>query len=228
MRAPRITDLPRGAIESLLLLASQADKLDAIVQAICKSDPTVSLAALARTVAHLNNLSSRVTLAVLEALDNLLRLIVDTGLGVTQVLELLSSAIGDASDASTLDLWEKSRPAIERAINQLGQGSSLTISSKAASLVLDEQNELLDARILTDVRPVFGQNSSLNAVHGVVVQHLMLDFVASGGPKQTLSIALGTKDIEKLLAACQRAQEKLVAASQLWSATGLPAPLTRE
>ena len=84
---------------------------------------------------------------------------------------------------------------------------TLGISAKSMALLLDQEHALYSARILTDVRHVFGEDPSKVPTAAVVFHELNLVYREYSGMKD-LYVALDCADIKRLMKVFQRALDK--------------------
>ncbi|MEE9339775.1 MAG: hypothetical protein V3U87_17020 [Methylococcaceae bacterium] len=85
--------------------------------------------------------------------------------------------------------------------------SSISTVSKATGVLFDCENILRNARILTDIRPIFGYGEDDSILASVIVQTLKLEFVKDDEEKEFF-INLDEQDIDNLIGILQRAKRK--------------------
>lgn len=78
---------------------------------------------------------------------------------------------------------------------------------RATILAREAQNTFLDARIITDVRPIFDSDQVSKPAGAVVIHTLALDYWADSSSKE-LHVLLDSADIDKLKTALDRAGQK--------------------
>lgn len=83
----------------------------------------------------------------------------------------------------------------------------IDLSAKAMSVQLEQQRSLTSARILTDIRPIFGSDASKPLAGTVLVHNLKIEYVESGEEKEFF-VALDKRDIQLLIDVLTRAQQK--------------------
>lgn len=83
----------------------------------------------------------------------------------------------------------------------------LSMISKARGLHVDHENTFCSARILTDLRAVFDVDVKQEPV-GFVMAHILKLGYHHAGKHTTIHIGMDKVDVDKLIAALQRAQEK--------------------
>lgn len=81
--------------------------------------------------------------------------------------------------------------------------------AKAKDLQIDEERTFCDARIITDIRPVFGDMIGSLPNASIIVHTLKIGFHESGVPShREIFIALDSNDIADLKKVLERAEEK--------------------
>ena len=105
-----------------------------------------------------------------------------------------------------LSQWDSSRPALERLLNV----PSITATAKALDLSYDFARLCMATRILTDIRPVFGEeNGKKTEIIGTTItQTLRIEYNSPVGNEQTISFAMDLDDIKQLMASCEEAIHK--------------------
>jgi hypothetical protein len=124
-------------------------------------------------------------------------------------------AIGNAFSSEGLKeedslLWHECRPILEKLVSL----PAVVLTTKARDLAEDFERALTNARILTDIRPVY--NDSDDVVGAEVIQTLRIAYDSRGDSNtDTISFALDLQDIKKLHNACARAITKAESAAKL-------------
>ena len=117
------------------------------------------------------------------------------------VMELLAAArplqTGESQSSETL----------QQALKDLLSVRPLSMISKARGIHTDHENTFCTVRILTDLRAVFDVDVKQEPV-GFVMAHILKLGYHHAGKHTSLHIAMDKADIDKLIAALQRAQEK--------------------
>ncbi len=84
---------------------------------------------------------------------------------------------------------------------------SIRLISKATSVVFDCDNILKHARVLTDIRPIFGYDDTDSILGSVIVQTLKLEYVKDDEEKE-FYVSLDNQDVDNLITMLQRAKHK--------------------
>jgi hypothetical protein len=131
----------------------------------------------------------------------------ETGLSKEQfVKEVLAHA--RKLDDPKLDLRETEWDSLAACLVQaLGLHKTLGLSAKAIHLLGDNEHSFHRARIVTDIRPVFGEDAAQGPSAAVIVQLLNLTYFAEDG-SHSITIALDEQDLDNLGRALERAQNK--------------------
>lgn len=113
--------------------------------------------------------------------------------------------------ASSPDLGvpEDEQGQLSARIKELAGCRSIRLREKIATLGMEHQRVFTDARILTDVRPVFGDEVEPGEMEGVLVSHtLKLEYIDEEKNICTFHIVLDNRDIGTIETCITRAKEK--------------------
>lgn len=122
----------------------------------------------------------------------------------------LADAISQAIPREGLEGYETPPSGTECTKNRLGKllgVEPLGIAIKSQELSVDHERRFCSARILTDIRPVFGASPSERPVHAIVTHMLKIDY-HEGDALKEIFVALGKEDIEDLRRTLDRAEMK--------------------
>ena len=111
------------------------------------------------------------------------------------------------SEFDELNIQGDNRERFKQHLIQLLSVDSFYIASKAHGLLFEFERNLLDSRILTDIRPIFGDQSDVALDAAVVVHTLRLGYY-EGDQTKEFYVTLDVKDIQELIDALKRAQSK--------------------
>jgi hypothetical protein len=131
----------------------------------------------------------------------------------------LTQAI-EESNANELKIADEFRGSIGNRLNALLGREALTIASKANSIMYEYGNVYYRARILTDIRPIFGD--SPDSIEAAVVIHNLRIHYHEGDVHKDFFVALDTQDIQKLIDVLQRAKTKAESLKTLLAKTNIP------
>jgi hypothetical protein len=114
--------------------------------------------------------------------------------------QVIQAAIGS-------DIRIESRNAFKDRLVKFFELDTLLVSAKALGILQSNENLFCSARILTDVRPVFGSDPNISPTAAVMVHMLDLGYHKNGELKH-LYIAMDSLDIDILREALDRAESK--------------------
>ncbi len=201
--------------KDLAHLAKHADKLPQIARVVAESHPGAESppgTELANTVGTGVGLSSDDARHILFTIWNLYHL--QKGMHfsaaklIDEVTESLDSRAPDAWKAQHLIAWRKAREEVVSLLETMTDENPLVISGKAAALGQAHQNLLVEARVITDVRPVFSAAGD-RVVESLIIHSLLLDYF-DGADTRRIELALDASDLAHLRQTCDRAVGKAV------------------
>jgi hypothetical protein len=103
----------------------------------------------------------------------------------------------------------------------LGFDGSLGVTSKALDVMREHQHTFCNARIISDVRPIFA-NTTKKASAAVIVHNLQIGYHEPGSKAhKEFYVALDTQDIQKLKEVIARAEEKTEALQAIVNAASV-------
>lgn len=214
-----ILRLSRTARDDLAHLAKQRGNLGAVADATSKLEPGIRLSDAARTVGKAAGIPPQDAARIFWTIQNLqrlkMRLRQDTGELLRTMTATFESEAPEAWKEENLEGWRKALSAIAEFLDTVQHDHPLAIARKAEQLGTEHQNLFMDARILTDLRPVFSAAGDI--IHeSLVIQTLLIDYHDGAEPRR-VALALDARDIAQLRRLCERAEAK---ASTLKAAVG--------
>jgi uncharacterized protein with PIN domain len=162
-----------------------------------------------------------------EELEQLLEALLSISLlraSQDQSAEAVSKSIGDAIEAKRggdLRFGPKDRLVFETQLRSLLEVPLLALQAKANDLATEHERILHEARILTDVRPVFGDDAERGPT-GLIISHMLKLSYIAGGELQDLFIAADEDSLGKLKEAIERAQLKQTSLTSVLEALDIP------
>lgn len=102
---------------------------------------------------------------------------------------------------------------------------TLQIAFKASHLANEHDRVFSLAKVVTDIRPVFGSEVG-NPVGAVIMHTLNIDYF-SNGTHEEFRVALGAEDLNVLRGVIERAEQKAKALHNMLKGTALPVYETR-
>jgi hypothetical protein len=153
---------------------------------------------------------------IVEALLSLIALVDED-----EIAEDLSRDIAHSED---VNLPEDDRDEFASHVHGLLGLESLTLAARAFDIVSEHERGFHDARILTDIRPVFGRVASEGPHAAVIVASasLKIDFHATTGAIESYFFALDPSDLVRLRVVVDRALDKTKTLRALISRLDLP------
>lgn len=156
---------------------------------------------------------------LIETLASLYRLRVRA----TVKVETLAVDVAEAVSKNT-DLKAPSDLLKNRLVRLLSIGSLNLVDAKAKELQLEAEHMFCDARIITDLRPVFGSNVQDSPEAMIIVNTLKLGYHDSGEQQHAeIYFALDSDDISKMIDVLKRAQDKAKTLKQKLDSVGIRA-----
>jgi hypothetical protein len=137
-------------------------------------------------------------------------------LSVKQFVERIVDGISPSADLNDTQLQTLRRRAAE-----ILSIRSLDLVARAHNVLLEHSQTFSTARIVSDLRPVFGDQISDDPA-GVVIVHMLNVSYRSAGRRETFVVALDEKDIDDLIGVLQRAKDKSATLKRIIGTTGVP------
>jgi len=122
--------------------------------------------------------------------------------------EVADQVVQAAIDADLPVESEKARATFKNRLIKFFELNTLLVSAKALGILQANENLFCTARILTDIRPVFGSNPTVPPSAAVMVHMLDLAYHKKTGEVQHVFVAMDSLDIETLREALDRADMK--------------------
>jgi hypothetical protein len=152
------------------------------------------------------------------------------GTELVRALSLVAGQEGEAdpksvakrlSDSKRLKLSKNRRPSFARNIARLLASPVVQYYGKADDVITDHARIFSTAKVLTDIRPVFGDDLSEPPPAAVIVDMLRIDHFDRKEGKGSYYVALDHADLLKLRNVIDRALEKTKTVQQLLNTTGM-------
>lgn len=129
-----------------------------------------------------------------------------------------ASAVAESA-ASRSEQLRNVRSVIQQRLTRLLNVQNLLAASHARNVLFEQERIFTEARILTDVRPVFSKETDLE---GAVVVHSLRVEYRENRQAKTIFFALDNRDLASLLEVVKRAQEKDAKLKALIRSTKIP------
>ena len=117
-------------------------------------------------------------------------------------------------------LTEDGLEKLQLRLGKLLKINTLHIVAKANDVLLEHAQTFAKARIVSDIRPVFGE-SVKEKPPAAVIMHLLNITFYNGGKRKELSVALDVKDIGDVIGILERAQSKAEQLRSIISSSGM-------
>lgn len=126
----------------------------------------------------------------------------------------------DETGNDELKLSDESREQFKSRLISLLSGPYLDIATKAVSLLYDHQRAFQTARIITDIRSIFGSDVEDEPRAAILIHMLKIDYIEDRQRKE-LFVALDDTDIPLLIDALERAKKKAESLKRVLSSTNV-------
>lgn len=159
--------------------------------------------------------------AILRQMMSLYALRRQSELGPAEVIEGLQYGITHAPEerrwsAEQIGAWERVIPQLEELLSL----DTVWLVAKAWDLTYEYANLFHNARIITDIRPLFTQDAS--EVKASVVSFILRLYYDSRDANHSLTIAMDEADVTSIKEQCERALRKAEIARERMALAGIP------
>lgn len=124
-------------------------------------------------------------------------------------------------DTSGPKLSESQRIETRNRLSKILSVRSLSIGAKAQRLLFEHEKNLTGARIVTDLRPVFGDKVADGPAALIIIHELKLSYL-EGSEIKDVFFAMDTKDLQVLMDVLERAKQKNETLKSLVTSANLP------
>ncbi len=214
----RIPEEYRDGLAKLLELPDESFR--ELLVAIQEERPTLHYADFSARVARkISGIKPNEVQDVIETLVSLYGVRTRWGLEIPELAQIVTQA--------TEWDWEsefsgEERDSFEGRLVLLLGIDSLDATSKALDVLLEHEHTLHDVRIMTDVRPVFGQNADEPPIGTMVVHMLKISYHDESEEVKEFYVALDAGDTRALSAELERADQKAESLKRMLGPTGVP------
>jgi hypothetical protein len=165
---------------------------------------------------HVKDIPSQDLERVIQSVVSFYRLQFRPGLTIPKLASDLAKAAKEDIDG----LETTNEAELEARLNKLLALSTFNIRAiKARELQHQSERILSDARVITDIRPVFGNN--FEDIPTMIIVNTLKITAHEGGEHKELYFALDAADIASLIKTLERAQDKTRSLKALLDAKGL-------
>ncbi len=209
--------IPPRYLRGLTALVSIGDQTAEALQAALEEVPEVL--STDRLAEHIRDavptLPDDESLETLEALLSLMTLLPEDGEGVANLAR-------DVADSPDLELTDEERQTFFERLEPLLELDSLTLAARAFDIVSEHDRVFHDARIVNDLRPVFGPDPADGPKAALLVATLKIDYHVTGSPLDSAYFALDQTDLRRLRDVVDRALAKHASLRGLVESMNLP------
>jgi electron transfer flavoprotein alpha subunit len=203
-------------IREMTRVAQNPDQLSAIISAVTSLGPQPGIAVMAGRVAEVGGMSEDEVRRSLYTLQSIYNVQHSLGLNaeeaVAAITEEMAKEASTEKDKEDLLKWKKAESKIVEVIKSITPEHALLATEKAGRVLFAHQSLLTEAKLYTDIRPVFNDRAD-SIVQSVVTHVLALEY-ESGDAERQLLITLDASDVSALKRACQRAEQKAAVIKQ--------------
>ncbi|HEU4463178.1 MAG TPA: hypothetical protein VFR75_11355 [Solirubrobacterales bacterium] len=196
------------------LAGLDADQRAAVVQALLGAKGFTPIHELADKIADASAMKHDQALEIIYAL-----LSFNVQLGAWD--EPSSAVAAGVAESEDLELGDTDRSNLGAILNELLDAHSLSTAAKAADLISDHEHFYGGIRIITDLRPVFGDDPSAMPEGVTLAATIKIDHY-TGGRLDSLYIAADDEDLRSIRDSVDRALKKSETMRELMKANNLP------
>ena len=205
---------PRFRQPLQLVARFDSDQREALVRRLTDATAFTPLPDLADVVCEVSGVSHDEGLQIILAL-----LSFNVQLGAWS--EPASAVAKGVAESEDLKLDDDERTILADALNALLDAHSLSTAAKAADLVTEHEHVYHDIRVITDLRPVFGEDPGAQPEGMTLSATVKLDHFTEGRIK-SLYVAVDEEDLRSIRDAMDRALKKSDTVRELIKAVDLP------
>lgn len=143
--------------------------------------------------------------AIVETLSGLAIIVASSDVPLELFVEDVCEAIGEGEHALSLDDAEKEQ--LKSRLSNLLDNAAILVAAKARLVLIEHEHYLCYARIMTDVRPVFGLDVKRRPTAAMIVHSLKLAY-HDGKDIKEFFVALDPPSLDRLSELIDRAKEK--------------------
>ncbi len=205
MAIQEIPEEYKSGLARLLVLSKESP--EALLAALSEAPPVMSTFELS------SFLASKVKSATRKELEEVADTLVSLYFSQQHHPDLADELVEDIcqkmddSGARELKLSEENRDHFRNFLTALLKTEALVYASKAMGVLRDNERMFCNARILTDIRPVFGSSVQIPPKAAVIVHMLNITY-HQGEDLKEFYVGLGVDDVETLRAVLERADLK--------------------
>jgi len=215
--------IPEKYRQGVLAIGTLSDSATAELFSILESVP-LSIQQQDAVMQALNNttqISSEDAREIVSVLFSIYSALAYSCKSINAFVDELIESVNEWQDEGGASPTTEVKKLLRENLTKLLSVPSISVVSKAAGLLFDCDNILKHARVLTDVRPVFGYGDDDSILASVIVQTLKLEYVKDDEEKEFF-VNLDEQDVDNLISILQRAKRKAVQSENLLKAANVP------
>lgn len=126
----------------------------------------------------------------------------------------------EKADIEGVTVTDEFRATLAPRLTRLLEVNNLILASKAISIMFEHDSVFFKARVVTDLRPVFGTNTETPQA-AIIVHNLRIHY-HRGDEHKDFFIAMDAQDLDQLMKTLQRAKAKTETLKGVLSAASIP------
>lgn len=193
-------------LKDLILLTKFPHDLSALVDCANEVGARTELADLVKLLAKKLRTSVGEVWEVVSPLLSIYQTQQRIGLSTAKIVEQITRTFEAKASGEEVAAWKVAAPGLANAVSKLSPDHPLLLSHKASGVIYSHQNVLTEAKVFTDIRPVF--NSDGTVIIQMVVTHVLSLVYSDGSGERRIQIAMDATDAEDLGELCGRAKQK--------------------
>lgn len=142
-------------------------------------------------------------------------------ISLSEVAEQIAQAMQESRNEK-LRLTSAERGRFEERLVALLNSGKLDLLGKASVLAQDHEHFMWEARILTDIRPIFGSDPSSKPEGAVIAHTLKLTYANNSNQRKEFYVAMDAVDLHNLHKLLQRTEQKTSSLRATLDAAGIP------
>jgi uncharacterized protein (DUF1778 family) len=200
--------IPKEAERGLVSIINLDDEsIERVIAALADAPPTFHPEKLAeKTAAKIDGVSREDIDSIVYTLTSLYTALDYFDSSIEQLVENVGRAIAQGGIAG-LEVSDVTLGQFRTRLIRLLSLDSISVRSRSLSLLLEQDHAFWNARILTDIRPLFASDLKAAPTAALIVHTLRLSY-HQGGELKEFYVAMDSEDIEALTDVLERANSK--------------------
>jgi hypothetical protein len=209
------TDLP---VFKTILDLNDA-QITSVVSALSETGATLKKSAFIEHISSkVKTIDTSAIASILRVLFILYRMRDRTGMSIQELADGVCNSVAK-SDELSIDATALLNQRIQKL---LAFNKTIAVTAKAMDVMTEHAHVFCNARILSDIRPVFAESADSASAAGVI-HNLQIGFHEGGtGPHKEFYVALDTGDLRKLKELIVRAEKKDIALQTILKSSKVP------